>query len=223
MIDWVRIPAGKFVFGVDLAIDGEASPQRIVHLPEYELSRNLICRGVWRLFREAHGKGGREPVSQPQAPQTDVTWIECVEFCDWLAASLSMPGIALPTEAQWERAYRGTDGRLFPWGDDRTAFKGVQLFEKFDDPSALPNVSEEPQIPTMSGVQDMCTHAQEWCDDRFEVVRLGDPDQRDSFGGTYKVVRGAHWSELHFETYRRLAEKPDWKSTLRGFRVARWI
>ena len=54
--------------------------------------------------------------TQPNRPRTEVSWYEAVAFCRWLSSELAME-IRLPTEVEWEKAARGTDGREYPWGD----------------------------------------------------------------------------------------------------------
>jgi formylglycine-generating enzyme required for sulfatase activity len=140
-IDWVDIPAGEFLFGStlgDLTAQMNEVPQTKVHLPAYRISRYPLTYTQVEAFvkdggykQKQHwtpaGKKWRGRKSYPQVgwkddewhvgnhPVIGVTWHEALAFCSWLSEKVGFT-VTLPSESQWEKAARGTDGRRFPWG-----------------------------------------------------------------------------------------------------------
>lgn len=131
-----------------------------------------------------------EQTPEPNHPVCGVAYEEAEAFCRWLS-QLSGHGVDLPTEAQWEKAARGTDGRQWPWGDEfnpqmcntrEGGYEGTTPVERF------------PQGASPYGVLDMGGNVEEWTRDLY----LPYPDDQaviDGFGGPgqYRVTRGGHW------------------------------
>ena len=141
LLGLVEIPAGPFVMGSDDERDswsfGRASPQHKVRLPTYYMARYPVTVVQFRAFVDTSGYAwrGRE-YSQGTAhhPVVYVSWHDAVAYCHWLTTCLRewtdtpeplatlVRGkdwrIILPSEAEWEKAARGTDGRVYPWGND---------------------------------------------------------------------------------------------------------
>lgn len=134
--DFVEIPSVAFLMGTPerelralaQAYGGtresyrEESPQHVVCLPAFALGRVPVTHALYALFVAA--TGARAPVTwhgmQPPPvlrdhPVVDVSWEEAQGFCGWLRGLTGVP-YRLPSEAEWEHAARGTDGRRFPWG-----------------------------------------------------------------------------------------------------------
>jgi hypothetical protein len=124
-----RVPAGDFIMGSDSAHDPNAQanemPQYRLFLPDFELGRYPVTVAEYACMVRA-GKA-KEPQKlgevdwakqqqHPDHPVVCVTWQEATVYAQWLA---QVTGLAfrLPTEAEWEKAARGTDGRIYPWGD----------------------------------------------------------------------------------------------------------
>ena len=138
-IEWVSVPEGEFLMGStpeaakaayedaklrssmleQHTFDAEL-PQHQVHLSAYEISRYEITNAQYRAFIEAtnrptpRGHNGEETwadetLNDDTQPVVGVTWFDAQAFAEWIGASL-------PTEAQWERAARGPEGRIYPWG-----------------------------------------------------------------------------------------------------------
>jgi formylglycine-generating enzyme required for sulfatase activity len=155
LLGFVEVPAGPFVMGSDastdsLAFDNErwagTGGSSSVDLPTYYVSRFEVTVAQYRAFVEhAAHRGDPASVAAPaDHPVANVSWTDAVAYARWLDARLresplTPPALArflregarvtLPTEAEWEKAARGTDGRVFPWGNvprrDRANFLGT--------------------------------------------------------------------------------------------------
>jgi len=120
----VWVPPGPFRMGSDkrrdtLAYDDEL-PQHEVILPGYWIGRYPMTVAQFRTFVEASGHRLGDPRSlkgPDDHPVAWVTWYDALAFCRWLSEKAGIP-VALPSEAEWEKAARGTDGRTYPWGDE---------------------------------------------------------------------------------------------------------
>ena len=127
VFDWVEIPAGPFLMGSDKRKDDQAFsselPQHTVTLPAYRMARVPVTNEQYLAFVRATGRrmpshwsSGRIPDGKEQHPVAYVTFADAVVFCEW-ASRVTGTTVRLPSEAEWEKAARGTDGRIFPWGD----------------------------------------------------------------------------------------------------------
>ena len=120
--DWVSIPAGEFLMGShrqkDLLAHDDEMPQHPLYLPKYRITRTPVNNAQYQRFVEAtrhpppaHWVNGAIPVGKEQHPVVHISWHDVQAFCDWAS-------VYLPSEAEWEKAARGTQGCLFPWGND---------------------------------------------------------------------------------------------------------
>ena len=144
LLGFVEIPAGPFLMGSDPRQDRQSSdneqPQHSVTLPTYYIARFPVTVAQFGAFAESTGYTPGDMDSLRDAPTRPVRWItwhEALRYCDWLTATLrAWPGtpeplatllrsgdqagrpwrVTLPSEAEWEKAARGTDGRIYPWG-----------------------------------------------------------------------------------------------------------
>ena len=120
-LEWCAVPAGPFTMGSEPAgehaPDPDEAPAHRVHCPRFRIGRTPVTNAEYRLFVDAtsrpapsHWPGGAVPEERELHPVTYVSWADAAAYCRWA-------GGFLPTEAQWERAARGDDGRPWPWGD----------------------------------------------------------------------------------------------------------
>ncbi len=184
-IDWVDVPAGKFLMGSNPAIDPEANPrelpQHTVALPAFRISRYPITVAQYEPFVNGKGyaqaeywpapalkwKGSR---TQPEIgwndpryhvanqPVIGVNLYEARAYCRWLSEQLGMI-VRIPSEAEWEKAARATDGRLYPYGNELDESRFADDALGIDHPCA---VGLFPSNASPYGVLDLCGNVFEW-------------------------------------------------------------
>ncbi|MEW8411374.1 MAG: SUMF1/EgtB/PvdO family nonheme iron enzyme [Candidatus Thiodiazotropha sp.] len=218
-IDWVKIPEGEFIYG-------EGEEQQTIYLEGFRISRYLITNVQYQSFIDAGGyKEERwwrdlkrpEPEKprwgQSNRPRTDVNWYEAVAFSRWLAAQLKQ-SIRLPTEQEWEKAVRGTDGRVYPWGDEHINGYANTKISGLEETSA---VGIFPQDKSSYGVMDLAGNVVEWCLNKFNHPEEIEPDT----SGDGRALRGDCWLDLTDDarTGDRGWYDPVIRYYFRGFRV----
>ena len=176
----VYVPAGAFLIGLPESAAGASyeKPQHEVFLPGYRIGIfpvtnaqfEVFIRKTRRLVHPALGwEGQAPPADRRDHPVVGITWFEALAYCDWLSEQTGRQ-YCLPSEAQWEKAARGVDGRLYPWGNDwepgRCNFGGGDLAAVNGFP---------PQSP--SGCCDLVGNVRQWCRTLWGVQSL-QPDPR---------------------------------------------
>jgi formylglycine-generating enzyme required for sulfatase activity len=130
--EMVPIPAGPFLMGSDPDKDAHARenerPQHSLYLPDYALARLPVTNAQYAAFLKATGhtppahwkilfwRKRWPPRGRHDHPVVNVSWYDGLAYCAWLSEATGKP-FRLPNEAEWEKAARGTDGRIYPWGD----------------------------------------------------------------------------------------------------------
>ncbi|MBN1932718.1 MAG: SUMF1/EgtB/PvdO family nonheme iron enzyme [Desulfobacterales bacterium] len=122
----VSIPAGTFLMGSnedDKNANDNEKPQHKIELPEYTIGKYPVTNAEYQAFVKDTGhqppsgwEGSDYPEDRGDHPVVNVSWHDAVAYCEWLRKKTGKQ-YRLPTEAQWEKAARGTDGRIFPWGN----------------------------------------------------------------------------------------------------------
>ncbi|AUB84032.1 formylglycine-generating enzyme family protein [Candidatus Thiodictyon syntrophicum] len=196
-IDWVAIPAGDFLYGDRK----ERRPTEAFRISRFPITnaqyQAFIAAGGYREKRWWEGLEKRieSPADskwkQPNRPRESVSWYEAMAYCAWLSDTLKLE-VRLPTEWEWERVARGTDGREYPWGDGyRAGYANID--EKYANagPSYLEQttaVGLYPHGASPEGVLDLSGNVWEWCLNEYK-----DPSRIQPGGTGSRVVRGGSW------------------------------
>ena len=208
--------------------EGEADehPQREVTLSAYCFDRTEVTAGAYSgcvrvgnctapagdLHFGAYGVVGRE-----HYPVNDVNWNQATAYCAWV-------GGRLPTEAEWEYAARGPEGRRYPWGDAEPA--GVPWDPNAAVSATVPRaaVGTNPWGRSWVGVEDLAGSMWEWVSDRYGAYPGGAvSDPRGAARGDRRVLRGGGWGLDQRAWMRgaiRLWNTPLYRTDFVGFRCA---
>jgi formylglycine-generating enzyme required for sulfatase activity len=228
------VPAGVFLMG-SLEGSGEANeyPQHKVYLDAFwidktevtnEMYKKCVTAGVCTLSKvsDSYGIYNFNDTAYADYPVRFLDWNQANVYCLWA-------GRMLPTEAQWEKAARGTDGRTYPWGNK--AKQGIYEFGTYISQVLIDGgtnkVGNFPHTASPYGAQDLATNVSEWVADWFaenyySLSPVDNPTGPSS--GTSKVLRGGSFSFLVttevLRASRREGYKPSMASSRTGFRCA---
>ncbi len=200
----VRVPAGAFLQGSD-SDSADARPAHEVTLGEYYIDKHEVTNRQYRRFCDATrhpypnieelGALENYTADYPDYPVVAVSSDDARAYCRWV-------GKRLPTEAEWKRAARGTDGRRYPWGNAEPDSGGIYRANwgegrdrtawELDGFQYASPVGSFPAGASATGCLDMAGNVWEWCDDWYEPgYRTG---AADSDTGWTRVIRGGSWS-----------------------------
>ena len=247
-IDWVVIPAGPFTMGSDkrrdpLAWDDETPQFTCTLIQEpYRISRYPVTVAQYRCFVEAGGYRERrfwtkagwawreaEGITGPEEfgesfqrdnhPVVGVSWYEAVAYCRWLSEVLGYQ-VRLPTEAEWEKAARGEDGRIWPWGDEEPTAEHCNFDRKVGHTTP---VGSYPRGASPYGVLDMAGNVWEWCSTKWRDDYKGYQKRVDDDleGKALRVLRGGSWlyNLPRVRCAYRYGPGPNVRVNILGFRV----
>jgi formylglycine-generating enzyme required for sulfatase activity len=216
--DMVIIPAGEFSMGSD-SHEQDERPAHTVNLPAFAIDRFEVTNDQYLEFitatgqkPPAHWTNGQIPADKGNHPVVFVTWDDAKAYCEWA-------GKRLPTEAEWEKAARGTDGRDYPWGNEWDPKKANTKDSGIRGTTA---VGSFPAGASPYGVMDMAGNVWEWVEDWYKAYP-GSTYQSGYFGERFRVDRGGGWfSEADLaRTSNRSSSSHDLANDDVGFRCAR--
>lgn len=258
--DYVLVAAGAFKMGDNFG-DGESRerPVHTVDLDSFYIAKYEMTNGEWRKFRgdpgyddpkfwpegrvvpkeqdsywtDARNHGGGTPDSD-NYPLLGVNWDAATAYCNWLSAKTGKK-YRLPTEAEWEKAARGTDQRRYPWGNSidhsYANYVGAQRMDTamtvgFYDGAKHGDLQTHNNVSPY-GAYDMAGNVMEWCQDWYSRNYYSFSPRKNPKGpssGAYRVLRGGTFFTEAFDlrTYARSAAWPSFQAhRMVGFRPVR--
>jgi formylglycine-generating enzyme required for sulfatase activity len=247
--DLVRVPAGPFLMGTS---DGQIKdmlnrfdwagehqqrdwfkreqPAHEVTLPAFEIGRYPVTNVEYAAFVEAtgrktptHWQKGHCPEALTDHPVVNVTWHDAQAFAAWLSGRTG-DRYRLPTEAEWEKAARGQDGRLWPWGNEWDA-KRPRVNCSLTGPGTTTPVGQySPDGDSPYGCAEVAGNVWEWCATAWQDS-YALPADDDSAGNALRVQRGGSWHSANPGGKMRCAFRNKYSADKRyfglGFRVVR--
>lgn len=215
----IKIPQGPFVIGIDINQANDLNrygaskewllreqPQHLVTLSEYFIGKYPVTNHEYQFFIKDIGykspddwDGSQYQLEKRNYPVRNIAWEDAVAFCEWLSEK-SSKDYHLPSEAQWEKAARGTDSRIYPWGNKFDPKFANTADIDLNDTTPVGYYS--PDGDSYYGCSDMIGNVWEWCLDVFDETAyrkqlsavLIDPVWQ--FGGNRRVLRGGSFGYL---------------------------
>jgi iron(II)-dependent oxidoreductase len=254
-LNFVLIPEGEFTMGSSPSTDRQAQPdEKPAHkliISNYYIMRYPVTNAQYQQFLDASGhrsplfwSNGHHPEGKADHPVVGVSFHDAVAFCKW-ASEMTGKSLRLPTEPEWEKAARGEDGRLYPWGNQWEKGCCNSSEAKLGDTSEVRAFS--PQGDSPYSVAEMGGNVQEWCSSLFGKYPYDPADGREVLvyakdiddllprlhetgctslpqsmeaGLDKSLIRGGSWRETKYESrcaYRSWAA-PMHRSDDTGFR-----
>jgi formylglycine-generating enzyme required for sulfatase activity len=225
---FLRVPVGCFTMGARRL----RLREHRVEISPFWLAETPVTRAQYERFLQETGRSEPFPWKEPRfgdpnQPAVGMKWLDAYFFCQW-ASRASGLAVVLPTEAQWEFAARGPDGRPYPWGDEKPTPLRAQFDRDWAKDGPLP-VGSLPGGRGPFGHMDQAGNVWEWCMDTWDatayaargttvtdpvVLKAGEPDRR--------VVRGGGFTSMAIELHAgyRSSWDQDRGAYGMGFRVA---
>jgi formylglycine-generating enzyme required for sulfatase activity len=224
----VFVPAGEFIMGSPQGEGGDDErPQREVYLDAFYIGKYEVTNAEYKECVDARRCNPPSQISSSTRdsyygnPEYDnypviyVSWDDVQAYCDW-------KDVRLPTEAEWEKAARGTDGREYPWGNETPDETKLNYADNVGDTT---EVGSYPDGASPYGVMDMAGNVWEWVADWYDADYYREPPERNPQGpdsGEYRVLRGGSWryGRSSVRCAYRNRYNPDYRNLSIGFRVA---
>lgn len=226
-MELVYVPAGDFLMGTREDQDGhdDERPQHTVFLGAFWIDRTEVTAAQYQLCVAQGACSSPDPQDwynrctysddgKSDHPITCVNWYQAADYCAWA-------GRRLPTEAEWEKAARGTDGRIWPWGNERPDTT-LAHFNRNRNVEGTAPVGSYPTGASPYGTLDMAGNAYEWVADWWNEDIYAESAHENPTGpgsGSMRVIRGGSWYGYEIRAADRFYNSPD--ISMGGFRCAR--
>lgn len=221
--DMVYIPEGEFVMGTDERFRDE-KPAHVVYVAGFHIDIFEVTNEEYKKFVDhtayslpERWKEGTFPEKKARHPVNFVSWHDANNYCKWA-------GKRLPREREWEKAARGTDSRVYPWGNKWDKFKSNNPLRALGDTQPI-GTYENGKSPY--GLYDMSGNVWEWVDDHY-YAHPGSDFVNPEFGDKYRLLKGGSFWDcssygcgISAPVYNRAFFEPAVKGETYGFRCAK--
>jgi sulfatase modifying factor 1 len=231
-VEMVIIPAGPFIRG-SAPGDGrlDEQPRRKIYLNAFAIDKYEVSNAHYMKFLDETlhkpplNVFAERPFNKEEGiadlPVVQVTWHDAVDYCFWA-------GKRLPIEAEWEKAARGTDGRLYPWGEGSPTAQRANFEKDWEGKKTFVEVTALPEGQSSFGIFNLAGNVREWVQDWYDAEYYSNSPDKNPKGpdnGILKVLRGGSWRS--FDTDLRATSRGKGGFALKthgiGFRCARDI
>lgn len=232
---FVPVPVGSFLMGSDPKVDkaaaSEEQPQHRVQLDAFWIGKYPVTNLQYQAFARAagyrapeHWNNGTLPAGQEQHPVVFVNWEDATAFSRWAAGLPGGQGVRLPSEAQWEKAARGMDGRIYPWGSEAPDANRCNFNGNIGGTTPVGRYSPRGDSPY--GCADMAGNVWEWVADWYAGDYYFFSPASNPTGpttGIYRIWRGGSWNNetRNVRSSGRNRNLPDNRYFNYGFRCSR--
>ncbi len=220
--DMAYIPEGNFTMGAGKR-EADEGPSHKVYVANFYIDRYEVSYQKYQKFLTATGR--RQPdfwndndLNKPNLPVVGVSWEDAKAYCKWDAKRL-------PSEAEWEKAARGTDGRKYPWGNTNDSTRTNAAGKKDGFQFTAP-VNSFASGASPFGAINMAGNVWEWCADWYAEDYYANSPSKSPTGqrnGELRVIRGGSWEDApdNLRTTNRHAARPNNTAYNVGFRCAK--
>jgi eukaryotic-like serine/threonine-protein kinase len=220
--DMILVRGGKFIMGADnpaTEAESYSTPAHAVEVQSFYLDTTEVTNEDYYQFIKAtnrpapkHWIEGEPNPGETKLPITNISWSDANEYAKYVDKRL-------PTEAEWEYAARGTDGSIYPWGNNWDP-KCSNSKEDAAGGSKPVAVGSYKNCPSWCGVYDMAGNVAEWVADDFKLYENSKAKSQD---GEFRIYRGGayNFSKEEIKTYIRWFGRPYLKELWLGFRCAK--
>ena len=217
------VPPGEFIMGSNERWDDEA-PEHVSSTGAFYIDLKEVTNSDYKRFVDAtqrtppfHWPDGNLPKGKENHPVVYVSWFDANEYCGWA-------GKRLPTEQEWEKAARGEEGLIYPWGNEWSLNKSNNPYKHS---TGTEPVGSYPEGRSPYGLYDLSGNVWEWVDSYY-LPHPGNPVTRAEYGEDKRVLKGGSWFDclsygcgLSAPTFNRSFFTPEVKNNSFGFRCAK--
>ncbi|MEW6313184.1 MAG: SUMF1/EgtB/PvdO family nonheme iron enzyme [Pseudomonadota bacterium] len=226
--EMIYVPAGEYIRGSNSRLPDEGPEQKVTTkafwIDKYEVTNLQYKKFIEATKRRSpdHFRNRTYPAGKVDHPVTWVTWFDAKAYCEWA-------GKRLPSDIEWEKAGRGTDGRNFPWGDefDPTRVNSPVRWKSLNMEGDTTPVGSFEGGKGPYGLYDMSGNVWEWTDSWYTQYP-GNTWPSENYGEIYKTLKGGSWWDCSFyqcgvsaPMFNRSYFKPNVKNSSFGFRCAK--